>query len=91
MVARKNLKARPSVDRSLRGSLVFEDGKSSIDLSNDDTMSDGEEVASYVPAVGCTKIRPPGEKSIWCRKFGDGVGPGGKGGSLRWGSEAPNT
>ena len=35
--------------------------------------------------------RPPREKSIWCRKFGDGVGPGGGAGTLRWGPQAPKS
>ena len=32
---------------------------------------------------------PPGEKSIWCRKFGDGVESGGRVGTLRWTPEVP--
>ena len=32
---------------------------------------------------------PPGEKSKWCRKFGDGVESGGGVGTLRWAPEVP--
>ena len=32
---------------------------------------------------------PPGEKSIWCRKFGDVVESGGGVGTLRWAPEVP--
>ena len=32
---------------------------------------------------------PPGENSIWCRKFSDGVESGGRVGTLRWAKEVP--
>ena len=32
---------------------------------------------------------PPGEKSKWCHKFGDGVESGGGVGTLRWAPEVP--